>query len=116
MNPDEIKAYREKLLAEILSESTPPEATPPSTPPEAVLPSTSPENVPPKTGEEEEPKDESEQELPEVCYYVENGSVWHASQSCSYLKNSKNIIESDPEGAEAAGKARPCSKCASNWQ
>jgi hypothetical protein len=85
MNADEIKAYREKLLAENTVEPAP---------------------------EEEAASDT----LPDVCYYVEKGSVWHASKDCSSLKKSENIIESDPEGAELAGKARPCSKCASNWK
>lgn len=85
MNADEIKAYREKLLAENTDGSTP----------------------------EEEISSEA---LPDVCYYVEKGSVWHASKDCSSLKKSENIIEGDLEGAELAGKARPCSKCASNWQ
>ena len=61
-------------------------------------------------------QDVSSDAFPDVCYYVESGSVWHTSKSCSALKRSENIIESSPEGAENAGKARPCSKCASNWQ
>jgi len=85
MNADEIRAYREKLLAESATETAPEESV-------------------------------SSEALPEVCYYVEKGSVWHASKSCSSLKKSENIIESDLEGAEIAGKARPCSKCASHWQ
>jgi hypothetical protein len=85
MNADELRAYREKLLAENAVEPTPEE--------EDLI-----------------------EELPDVCYYVEKGSVWHASKSCSSLKKSENSIESDLEGAELAGKARPCSKCASKWQ
>ena len=61
-------------------------------------------------------EDDLIKEMPDVCYYVEKGSVWHASKSCSSLKKSENIIESDLEGAELAGKARPCSKCASDWK
>ena len=98
MSADEIRAYREKLLAENLSEST------------------SSEGTPQESEEETDPENGESQTLPEVCYYVESGEVWHASKSCSSLKKSKNIIESDPEGAEAAGKARPCSKCASAWK
>ncbi|MBQ8213728.1 MAG: hypothetical protein IJZ80_06940, partial [Clostridia bacterium] len=51
--------------------------------------------------------------LPDVCYYTETGSVWHASTDCSYLKNADHILQGTPEGAELAGKARPCSRCAS---
>ena len=111
MSADQIRAYREKLLAENLAEAAPPEVTPPSTPSEPVSPST-----PPVTEEGEDMKDGGAEELPEICYYVENGSVWHVSNSCSYIKNSKNVIQDDVEGAQAAGKTRPCSKCASNWQ
>lgn len=51
--------------------------------------------------------------LPDVCYYTENGSVWHASESCSYLKRSKDVLQGSVEGATIAGKQRPCSSCAS---
>lgn len=116
MSADEVRAYREKLLAETLSEAKPPEATPPSTPSEPVLPSTPSEVTPPEAEGGEDVEDGGTEELPEICYYVANGSVWHASNNCSYIKNSKNVIQDDVEGAQAAGKARPCSKCASNWQ
>ena len=88
MNAEEARAYREKLLAE--------------------------QEVTEKTVEDE--ATEGESAFPDICYYTETGGVWHASRSCSYLKNADRVLESSPESAELAGKARPCSRCASNWQ
>ena len=50
-----------------------------------------------------------------ICYYTENGSVWHADRNCSYLKRSQNVLEGSAEGAAIAGKSRPCSGCAAAY-
>ena len=50
--------------------------------------------------------------LPEECYYTANGGVWHYARSCSYLKNAEDILRGSVENAEAAGKVRPCLRCA----
>ena len=106
MTADEIRAYREKILAEAASEQNSSKGTADS------------EQNSEQNGEQntEEQGNEQREELPCVCYYVKNSEVWHASKSCSYLKNAKDIIEGDPQGAQAAGKLRPCSRCASNWK
>ena len=84
MTAEELRLYREKLLAQ--KEEAPAEKEP----------------------EDEAPTDVSEL----VCYYTENGSVWHADRNCSYLKRSQNVLEGSVEGAAIAGKERPCSGCA----
>lgn len=86
MNAEEAKAYREKLLAEAAEADEAPEG---------------------------DLNTAEGGHLPDVCYYTENGSVWHLSKDCSYLKKATNILEAPPESAELAGKARPCSRCAS---
>ena len=98
MTADEIRAYREKILAEAASEQNPSKGNDDT------------EQNGEQNGEQnseqntEEQGNEQREELPEVCYYVKNSEVWHASKSCSYLKNAKDIIEGDPQGAQAAGK------------
>ena len=84
MSADELRLYRERLLAQKQQEEDA-------------------ENKPAADVEEL------------VCYYAENGSVWHIDRECSYLKRSKNVLEGSVEGAAIAGKTRPCSGCASAY-
>ena len=86
MDAEEIKAYREKLMAE------------------ATV----------KSEEPAEPKpeiDEGENGLPTVCYYTEKGTKWHASHKCRYLQKSVDVMEGSLESAHLAGKTSPCSGC-----
>lgn len=112
MNADEIKAYREKLLAESAVDS----GSNGNTTPEITEKSGSEEQKLQENEKNNDPETEESQELPDICYYVENGSVWHASKGCSYLKKAKEILEGDLEQAQASGKSDPCSRCASNWK
>ncbi|MBQ9099396.1 MAG: hypothetical protein IJY50_08220 [Clostridia bacterium] len=88
MNAEEIKAYREKLMAQ--TEPSVDEA--PETAPEA-----------------------GEDALPAVCYYTEKGTKWHASLKCRYLRKSVDILEGSLESAHLAGKTSPCSGCAAAY-
>lgn len=87
MTAEELRLYRERLLAEQEAENT--------------------EQAP-------APEVSDETEL-SVCYYTTNGSVWHADRNCSYLKRSQNVLEGSVEGAAIAGKTRPCSSCAAAY-
>ena len=56
--------------------------------------------------------EESEEKL---YYFVSgDGEVYHSSSSCSYLKNSKNVLSGTMAQVSAAGKERLCSACAKN--
>ena len=99
LTADEIRAYRERLQAERLAKEEAENA-----------PEEAPDVAPDETVEEE-----SDEAL-EVCYYTENGSVWHADRDCSYLKRSQNVLSGSVEGAAIAGKNRPCSSCAAAYQ
>lgn len=54
----------------------------------------------------------------EKLYYFVSGSgtVYHSNAACSYLKNSKNVIEGTLSEALAAGKETLCSACAAEEQ
>ena len=65
---------------------------------------------------EEEKENVSNGEFDEnkaVVYYTENGSVYHTTRECTYLKNSKSVLEGSISQAEDLGKSRKCSNCAS---
>ena len=47
-------------------------------------------------------------------YWTESGEVWHLTQSCRYLKNSKTIISGSIENARSFGKTKACSSCSKN--
>ena len=87
MSAEELRLYRERLLAQKEQEAP---------------------------AEPEEPEQEPLEEL-DTCYYTENGTVWHADRNCSYLKRSQNVLEGSVEGAAIAGKTRPCSSCAAAY-
>lgn len=57
-----------------------------------------------------------ESEPGEKLYYFVSGGglVYHSSSSCSYLKNSKNVLSGTMAQVSAAGKERLCSACAKN--
>ena len=46
----------------------------------------------------------------ETVYWTENGSVWHNSEGCRYIKNS-NVICGTVDDAIEAGMERACSAC-----
>ena len=90
MSAEELKAYRERLLAQQAEAEQKEEPAAPEAPAE-------------------------EDELLDVCYYTQNGTVWHADRNCSYLKRSQNVLQGSVEGAAIAGKTRPCSSCAAAY-
>lgn len=47
----------------------------------------------------------------ETVYWTESGSVWHTTNKCRYLKNSKNVLSGSIEEAKEAGKTKVCSGC-----
>ena len=47
----------------------------------------------------------------EPVYWLENGSVWHKSLTCGYIRSGRVICGSE-ENALAEGKSKLCSACA----
>lgn len=47
----------------------------------------------------------------EECYYTKNGTKYHSTPDCRYLKNSVTIIKTYYENAKALNLT-PCSACA----
>lgn len=45
-----------------------------------------------------------------VVYWTKNGSVWHTSRDCRYIRNSE-VESGDVNDAIEAGKDRVCSSC-----
>lgn len=55
------------------------------------------------------------EDTPDVCYYTSKGNVWHYARSCSYLKSAEDLQRGSLEEAEAVGKTRPCTRCATKF-
>ena len=47
----------------------------------------------------------------EVYYFTASGNVYHKSENCRYLKDSKKIISGGIKKANESGKQKPCSAC-----
>lgn len=69
--------------------------------------------------EETEPNDTADtstssgnQNTDNVCFWTENGSVWHTYRDCYHIKKSKNILSGTVEEAQENGKSHVCSSCA----
>ncbi|MBO5758317.1 MAG: hypothetical protein J6S28_11540 [Clostridia bacterium] len=45
-------------------------------------------------------------------YWTPNGTKYHASQSCSYLKNAQEVLSGTAAEAANHGASQPCSRCA----
>ena len=67
------------------------------------------------TADTETTEAESETLVPdeqdERVYWTKNGSVWHTTDQCHYIKTSKNIESGSVEEAKEAGKSKACSSC-----
>ncbi|MBE6702576.1 MAG: hypothetical protein E7585_04085 [Ruminococcaceae bacterium] len=92
MSAEEARAYREKLLAQKAEAE---------------------KNASPEQTVEETPQEEAPEAPFDLCYYTASGSVWHYAKNCSYIKNADRLLWGNIESAAAAGKLRPCSRCAS---
>ena len=57
-----------------------------------------------------EKQDEFSSEINHEVYWLEGGSVWHASPKCRYLENTEYISGTVDEAKEA-GKSKVCSSC-----
>lgn len=44
-------------------------------------------------------------------FWTASGKLWHATYSCSYIINSKNIYHGTIDDALLAGKESPCRRC-----
>ena len=47
-------------------------------------------------------------------FWTPSGSLWHASNECSYLSNSKTVYHGSVEQAKMDGKERACSRCSAS--
>lgn len=45
-------------------------------------------------------------------FWTESGTLWHSTYTCSYIRNSKNIMHGSTDEALLAGKTGACSRCA----
>ena len=51
------------------------------------------------------------EEQTDIVYWTKSGSVWHVSDQCRYIKNSKGVLSGSVEEAMEAGKEKVCSSC-----
>ncbi len=67
------------------------------------------------TADTETTEAESETLVPdeqdERVYWTKSGSVWHTTDQCHHIKNSKNVESGSVEEAKEAGKSKACSSC-----
>ena len=47
-------------------------------------------------------------------FWTPSSSLWHASEECSYLSNSKTVYHGSVEQAKMDGKERACSRCSAS--
>lgn len=62
--------------------------------------------------EEEEKREEAPPEWDGLYRWLSGGGVYHKHVSCAYIKDREDILEGALEAALAAGKEKPCSRCA----
>ena len=67
--------------------------------------------APDEQQEEDTETSETLEDEQEVCYYTENGSVWHYDRWCSALLKSHTVSSGTVAEAIAQGKSRPCAHC-----
>ncbi len=48
---------------------------------------------------------------PGDVFWTEGGALWHTTDACSYLANSKTVYHGTLNEAEALGKSRGCDRC-----
>jgi hypothetical protein len=47
-------------------------------------------------------------------FWTPSGSLWHESDDCSYLANSKTVYHGSVEQAKMEGKERVCTRCSAS--